>query len=88
MSILKTQSHFHHIKELLEAEHSKVQTMQIVDYIGEENEKFEALMQLFFNDDWILNQRASWPIPLIVERCPELIYPYLKSYLQVYLLII
>jgi hypothetical protein len=73
------QAHYQYIKELLEAEHSKVQTMRVVEYIGHDREKFEALMQLFFADDWCLNQRSSWPIPFIVERFPELIYPYLEQ---------
>ena len=80
--MLEIQTHYQHIKELLEAEHSKVQTIRVVDYIGEDNDKFEALMQLFFADDWCLNQRASWPIPLIVDRYPELIYPYLKRLIK------
>ena len=82
IQMLEIQTHYHHIKELLEAEHSKVQTVRVVDYIGEEKEKFEALMQLFFADDWCLNQRASWPIPLIVDRYPELIYPYLERLIK------
>lgn len=76
------QSHYQYIKKLLEAEHSKVQTVRIVDYIGSDSERFEALMQLFFAEDWCLNQRASWPIPIIVERYPELIYPYLEQLLK------
>lgn len=80
--MIDERTHFQHIKELLEAEHSKVQTMRVVDYIGHDPEIFEALMQLFFADDWCLNQRASWPIPIIVERYPELIYPYLEQLLK------
>lgn len=76
------QTHYQYIKELLEAEHSKVQTMRVVNYIGHDRDKFEALMQLFFSDDWCLNQRSSWPIPFIVEKSPELIYPYLEKLLN------
>lgn len=70
--------HFQYIKELLEAEHSKAQTMHIVEYIGSSSQRFEALMQLFFSDKWLLNQRAAWPLPIIVKKTPLLIYPYLK----------
>ena len=76
------QSHYQYIKKLLEAEHSKVQTVRVVEYIGSDSERFEALMQLFFADDWCLNQRASWPMPLIVERYPELISPYIERLIQ------
>ena len=80
--MLEIREHYQHIKELLEAEHSKVQTLRVVDYIGSDSERFEALMQLFFVDDWCLNQRASWPIPLIVERLPELIFPYVERLIK------
>lgn len=80
MSNIKT--HYQHIRELLEAEHSKVQTVRVVDYIGVDSERFEALMQLFFADDWCLNQRASWPLPIIVKKTPLLIYPYLEQLIK------
>jgi hypothetical protein len=70
--------HYNYIKELLEAEHSKTQTLQIVDYIDNDKERFEALMQLFFSDDWCLNQRAAWPMPMIVKKTSDLISPYLE----------
>jgi len=73
------ESHYGHIKELLETEHSKAQTMLIVEYIGVDSHRFEALMSLFLDDDWWMNQRASWPLPYIVSKSPELIYPYLNQ---------
>jgi len=73
------ETHYHHIKELLEAEHSKVQTLRIVDYIGNDIQRFKALMQLFFSDDWWMNQRAAWPMPMVVKKTPLLIYPYLNQ---------
>ena len=75
-------NHFQYIKKLLEAEHSKVQTMHVVNYIGEDNERFEALMQLFFAEDWCLNQRASWPLPIIIKKTPLLIDPYLEQLIE------
>ena len=75
-------NHFQYIKKLLEAEHSKMQMMRVVDYIGSDSERFEALMQLFFADDWILNQRASWPMPIIIKNTPLFIYPYLERLIK------
>ena len=80
--MIDKRTHYEYIKELLVAEHSKVQTLRVVDYIGEDNDKFEALMHLFFAENWILNQRASWPMPLIVESYPELISPYLEKLIK------
>jgi len=72
-------THYLVLKEMLEAEHSKAQTMRIVDYVGSDSVKFEALMQLFFSDDLLMNQRSAWPMPAIVLKTPLLIYPYLAQ---------
>jgi hypothetical protein len=69
-------AHFDHIKKLLESEHSKSVTNSIIDYVGNDATRFKALMELFFSEEWLLNQRASWPIPFIVRSHPELIEPY------------
>lgn len=67
---------FDHIKTLLESEHSKSITNSVIEYVGNDPVRFKALMELFFSDQWLLNQRASWPIPYIVRSYPELIEPY------------
>lgn len=36
-------------------------------------------MNLFFNDEYRVTQRASWPIAMLAERNPELLKPYLKT---------
>ena len=68
-----------YIKELLESEHSKRITNQIIDYIEDDPIKFKALMDLFFSDNWWMNQRASWPIPFIVKKHHHLAEPYLTK---------
>jgi len=71
-----------YIKEALESEHSKRITNQIIDYVGDDPLKFKALMDLFFSDDWCMNQRASWPIPFILKKHSELVQPYLDRFIS------
>ena len=65
------------IREALRAEHSKRQTMAIVDHVGSDPKKFAELMSIFFEGEYRLTQRAAWPMNYCAERQPQLIYPYL-----------
>lgn len=62
-------------KEILK-EHSKVQTLRIVKYIGDSEELFKELMQLFFGTEQPIAQRAAWPLSYIGIAHPHLIKPY------------
>ena len=42
----------------------------------------EELMACFFDEDLRLNQRASWPVGMLVDHQPGLIVPYLKKMLD------
>ena len=70
------------LKELLESGHSKAITNKVIELVGEDPLAFDALMELFFSDDWCMNQRASWPIPYIVKKHPHLIDPYLARMVE------
>lgn len=71
--------HFIYIKELQATEHSRRITDKVVEYIEDDPLRFKALMDLFFSDDWLINQRASWPIPFVVKKHPHLIEPYIEA---------
>lgn len=71
--------HYIYIKELQATEHSRRITDQVIDYIEDDPDKFSALMELFFSEDWLINQRAAWPIPDIAKKYPELIEPYISK---------
>jgi hypothetical protein len=70
------------IRQALMAEHSKQQTMAIVEYIGDDAQRFAELMKLFFAGDYRLTQRAAWPMNYCAERHPKLILPYLPKLLD------
>lgn len=67
------------IRDALLAEHSKRQTMAIVEYIGDDANKFKELLTIFFEGEYRLTQRAAWPISYCAEQNPALIRPYLAK---------
>jgi hypothetical protein len=67
--------------ELL-AEHSKRQTAMIVDWVGDDPERFKELMRLFLGDVYRITQRAGWPLSNCIEKYPELVKPYFSQLLK------
>lgn len=64
------------IRSALLAEHSKQQTMKIVEYIDGDAGRFAELMRLFLGDTYRLSQRAAWAVNYCAEHHPELVKPY------------
>lgn len=64
----------------MEKKFSKKQCNIIVEYIGDNKERFAALMELFFEGGggYRITQRASWPMSYCVRNYPSLILPYYK----------
>ena len=63
------------IRQALTAEHSKRQTIAIVEFIGDDARRFAELMKIFFAGEYRLTQRAAWTLNSCAERRPELIRP-------------
>lgn len=70
------------IRQALMAEHSKRQTMAIVEFIGDDPKRFAELMKLFFAGEYRLTQRAAWTMNYCAERHPKMILPYLPKLLD------
>lgn len=70
------------IYQLLLDEHSKKQTDRIVKYVGKDRQRFAQLIQLFFKGEYVITQRAAWPLSYCVRQYPALIDPYFKSLLD------
>jgi hypothetical protein len=64
------------IRAALAAEHSKRQTMKIVEYVGADPLRFKELMKVFLSDEYRPVQRASWSVNCCVENHPKLALPY------------
>lgn len=67
------------LREALDREHSKRQTMRIVEYVGDDAERFAELIGIFFEDEFRYAQRAAWALNYCVERHPGLAGPYLEK---------
>jgi hypothetical protein len=65
----------------LQAEHSKAQTLKIIDWIGTDPERLETLITIFLGDDYRLTQRSAWVVGHYAEKYPTLILPYLEQML-------
>jgi hypothetical protein len=69
------------IKEALLKEHTKINTMRIVNYIGDDKLYFKELMELFLTGEYRITQRAAWVMSFCAISHPELMKPYFKKIL-------
>lgn len=60
-------------------EHSKQQTVKIINYIGNDKKLYKELLDLFFKSDYRVTQRASWPLSEIAILHPDLVKPHLDK---------
>ncbi|MES2778766.1 MAG: hypothetical protein V4651_02615 [Bacteroidota bacterium] len=57
-------------------EHSKPQTLRIVQYVGNDKQRMKELMVLFLGNEYRITQRAAWPLSYIGIAHPDLVKPY------------
>jgi len=67
-------------REILK-EHSKRQTDKIIRWIGSDQKKFDALVNLFLKGEYRVTQRAGWPLSYLVIQYPTLVRKHLKKLL-------
>ncbi len=67
------------IKTQLLVEHSRKNADLIIAYIGDDANRFSVLMDLFFNDEYRVVQRAAHVLSSVIEKYPQLIQPYFKK---------
>src|ERR1700753_4288904 len=63
-------------------EHSKAQAGKIIQWVGDDPERFKVLLELFLGNEYRVTQRAGWPLSSIAIDHPELIRPYLKQFIN------
>jgi hypothetical protein len=71
------------LREQILSEHSKSNALLMSNWIGNNPERFEALMHLFLKDNHKVIQRIAWVLSLVADKNPELIVPYLGDILAV-----
>lgn len=67
------------LKEEILKEHSKAQRIKIVNWIGNNQQRFDELFQLFVNDEYRVVQRAGWPLSYCVIEHPHFIKKHWKQ---------
>jgi hypothetical protein len=70
------------IKKVVLKEHSKAQTLKVVNYIGNDPVRFKELVQTFLAGPYRVTQRASWALSCVVEKNPPLILPHMSVILK------
>jgi hypothetical protein len=64
------------------AEHSKTNCTRIVKWIGNNQQRFDELFNLFLNDEYRVVQRAAWPMSELVIAHPPLIQKHFNKLLK------
>jgi hypothetical protein len=67
------------LRKTILQEHSKAQTSKIVKWVGDSQQRFDKLVNLFLNEEYRVVQRAAWPMSYIVIAHPGLIKKHLKK---------
>ena len=70
------------IREALDLEHSKAQTMRIVEYIGRSKKRFAELVAIVTGEDRRLAQRAAWAVSHCAEANPKVVQPFVGELLE------
>jgi hypothetical protein len=70
------------IREALQTEYSKNQTLKIVEYIGDDELKFAELVEIFLEGEYRLTQRSVWAFSYCVENNPQFVEPYLELFVN------
>src|SRR5437016_385092 len=70
------------IRDAILEVHSKAQAQKIVDYVGDDVERFAELMRLFMGPVYRITQRAGWPVSYCIQLHTELVKPYFGKLLK------
>jgi hypothetical protein len=67
--------------EAILAEHSKSQKNKIVKWVGHSQARFDELMRLFLTGEYVVTQRAGYPLSYCVSEHPEFVIKHLGKLL-------
>jgi hypothetical protein len=70
------------LREQILKEHSKRNCEKIVGWVGNNQQRFDELFQLFLNDEYRIVQRAAWPVSNVVAEHPEFIKKHFSKLLK------
>lgn len=67
---------------VLQNAYTKKQATEIVNWIGNNQQRFDNLLHIFLNSDYKIVQRAAWPLSYCVVNHPPLIDKHYKTLLK------
>jgi hypothetical protein len=70
------------LKSQILNENSRSNSEKIADWIGTDQGRLEELMNLFFNSEYRVVQRAAWTLSIVADKNPQIIKPFLKPMLE------
>jgi hypothetical protein len=70
------------LREAILAEHSKANCTKIVNWIGNNQQRFDELFDLFIDNDPIVMQRAAWPLSYAATDYPRFIKKHFRELLK------
>jgi hypothetical protein len=68
-------------KEILKTQ-SRKQADHIIKWVGNDEERFAQLVELFFRGEYRLTQHAAWPMAYCVKNYPFMAKPYFKKFID------
>ena len=70
------------LRDELLREHSKANTEYLTNQIGTDQEAFDELIALMFNNEYRVAQRAAWVVGHCIEAHPWLVKKHLKPMIE------
>lgn len=55
---------------------------EVKAFIANDSEKLDLLMEYYFHEYWLVNQRTSWFLYMLLKEDNTLIYPYLPKIIK------
>lgn len=70
------------LRTMILHEHSKSQMLHIVRWVGDDQKRFKELVMLFLSGDWVISQRAGYPLSTIVMKRHDWVSPYINKLIE------
>lgn len=70
------------LRETILSAHTKTTCTKIINWVGNNQQRFDDLFNLFLSDDTLIVQRSGWPLSYAVIKYPGLIQKHFQRLLK------
>jgi hypothetical protein len=70
------------LRQTILKEHSKANCNRVVNWVGDNQQRFDELFHLFLTDEYRVVQRSAWPLSYVVIQHPALILKHFGKLLK------